>query len=280
MINTVSIKQQQLTSGYFTIGSGPEVILVMGSCRVAPYVEYLHQWNLANGNRFTINSIDPFNWNWNINDDRVEYIGALKELETNHELLEMLKSVDVFLHEWYQNAGMFNCDKNATDGIYSFGIKAKIDVCIPSFNDLFILFGDIITFDSEMRRMAMQDYNVLGKLSEQTEAAIMEVSQNNLRKFGKVCYLSDVPEMANYFLANWLNKRFFHSYNHVSKDFTLAVFKFINDKFLHLDLSKGFDENHVDIFANNQTKLTEYDLKYYNFKWPDAEVIELKSKLF
>lgn len=279
MINTVQIKQQQLTRGFFTIGNGPTVILVMGSCRVAPYVEYLHQWSIANGNKFTIHSLDPFNFNWDVNDDRVEYMGALEAQEKNEDLLSMLRSVEIFIHEYYQNAGMFNVNKGEKN-IYQFGMAPVQDICIPNFNDYFIFFGDIVTFDTEMRKMAMQDYNVLGKLSEQTEKAIMEVSQENCRKFGKVCYMSDVPEMANHFLANWLDKRFFWSYNHVSKHFTLAVFKFINEKYLHLDLSKGFDENHVDMFANNFTKLTEYDIKHYNFKWPNEEVIELKSKLF
>lgn len=280
MVNTVTIKQAQLRDGFLTIGSGSEVILIMGSCRVAPYVNYLKEWNEHNDNKYTIHTIDVFNWNWDLNDNRVDYISTLKELETNERVLSMLKSVDIFIHEYYKNAAMFNCDKEATDGIYSFGMRPKIDICIPSWNDVFVFFGDIVTFDIEMRKMAMQDYNVLGKLSEQTEKAIMEVSQENCRKFGKVCYMSDVPEMANYFLANWLDKRFFWSYNHVSKHFTLAVFKFINEKFLHLDLSKGFDENHVDMFANNFTKLTEYDIKHYNFKWPGEEIIELKSKLF
>ena len=279
MINTVQIKHQQLTKGFFTIGSGPDVILIMGSCRVAPYVEYLHQWNLANGNRFTIHSIDPFNFNWNINDDRVDYIGALKEQESNQQLLAMLKSVKWFIHEYYQNAGMFNCDKSAAYSIYSFGMSPEIDVCIPNWNDLFVLAGDVVAFNLEMRKKAIQDFNVMGKLSDATKKEILELSQNDLRKFQKICYLSDLEEMGRIFLDNWLTKRYWWSYNHVSKHFTLAVFKLMNDKFLHLDLSKGFDENHADMFANNYTKLTDLDIELYNLQWGE-EVIKLKTKLF
>lgn len=277
MINTINIKQQQLTKGFFTTGSGPEVMLIMGSCRVCPYVNYMNDWNEQNGNRFTIHSIDPFNFNWSVNDDRVDYIGALKEQETNQDLLTMLKSVDIFLHEWYQNAGMFNCDKKATDGIYSFGMNAKIDICIPSWNDVFVLFADILAFDIENRKRAIADYNVLGKLSEQTEKVIQEISTENVRKFQRVCYLSDIPEMAPYFLQHWLEKRFFHNFNHVSKHFTLAIFHFINKKWFNNELS--VDENHVDMYANAYTKLTEYDIAYVRFDWGE-EVIDLKSKLF
>jgi hypothetical protein len=142
-----------------------------------------------------------------------------------------------------------------------------------------VLFGDIVTFDTEMRKKAVQDYNVLGKLSDQTKKEIFEISQENVRKFGRVCYLSSLPEMSHIFLQNWIFKRMFWSYNHVSKHFTLEIFKLLNEKFLHLDLSKGFDENHVDLFANNYTKLTEYDIEFYNFQWGE-EVGQLKNKIF
>lgn len=280
MISTLAIKQQQLANGFYTTGSGSEIMLIMGSCRVAPIVWYMQQWNEANGNRYTIHSIDPFSWNWDLNENRTDYEKIISELETHEGLLAMLKSVDVFIHEHYQNAGMFNVKKDAEKNIYQFALSPKIDVCIPSWNNLFILSGDIVSFDLEIRKKSVADYNMHGKLSEQTKKEILEISQDNVRKFGNVCYMSDLPEMVTYFLQNWIDKRFWWTFNHTSKNFTLAIFKLLNDKFLHLDLSKGFDENHVDMFANNYTKLTELDMEFYNFKWPGEEVIELKSKLF
>jgi len=276
MINTVNTKAEQLNNGYFKIGSGNEWLLIVGSCRAVPYCNYFNDWNQANGNRFTICFIDPFNWCFDLNDKRVSLEDAINQLETDERILYLLKRTDIIVHEYYGNFGMFNFDKSAPKNIYQFGLNAKIDICIPNWNDLFVLFGDIVTFDSEMRRLAFQDFNVIGKLSEQTEAAIMEVSQNNLRKFGKVCYLSDIPEMANYFLQEWLSKRFFHSYNHVAKPFTLAIFKFINDKWFNGELS--VDENHEDMFANSYTKLTEYDIKNYKFDWGE-EITDLKDRL-
>lgn len=287
MISTLQIKQQQLMEGYFTVGSGSEVILVMGSCRVCPYVQYLHDWNEANGNRFTIHSIDPFNWNWNINDDRVEYSAKLKELETDERLLSMLKSVNIFIHEYYANAGMFNVHKegiqikdSAIKNIYKFGMKPQIDICIPNWNDYFILFGDIVSFDLGIRKKAIQDYNVIGKLTEQTKSEIFEISQKNLLKFYDVCKKSDLPVMQYYFEKYFRQKRMWWTYNHVSKNFTIAIFRFMNEKFLFLDLSKGFDENHVDMFGNNFTKLTEYDIMSYNYTWEKETIIEFKEKIF
>lgn len=273
MINTVQIKSQQLTNTYFQTGSGSEKILVMGSCRVAPYVEYLNIWNEANGNRFTIYSLDPFNWNWNDKDERTDYESALLKLESDGRLLSMISSVDIFIHEYYQNAGMFNVSKGDSKTIYDFGMNAKIDICLPNWNDVFVLFRDIITFDVDIRKKAMQDINVSGKISEQTLNEMYEVSKKGLNKFYDVCLKSDVPEMKEFFQKEFTKTRLFHTYNHVAKSFTLKMFSLINENFLHLDLDDGFWFSvQEDMFANSFTPLTEYDVKFYGYDWLGEEI--------
>jgi hypothetical protein len=268
MINTVNTKAEQLTNTYFSIGTGKEVVLVMGSCRSVPYMNYFKKLNEEN-NRFTINFIDPFMWNWDMKDERTDYDVALSKLETDERLLNMLKSVGIFIHEYYQNAGMFNINKGDNKTIYDFGMKSDIDVCIPNFNDYFILFKDIISFDLEIRKKAIQDINVIGKLSEQTQVEIFNISRNNLRKFYDVCLKSDIPEMKEYFQDVFRIRRLFHTYNHVSKNFTMAIFNFVSDKWLRLNLLEDFYDDQEDIFASNFTPLTEYDLKFYNYEWDE-----------
>jgi hypothetical protein len=278
MINTINTKRQQLENGYFKIDSGNELILIVGSCRSVPYANYLHEWNIANGNRFTIAFIDPFNFHYDLKDNRVDIQEKINSLETDDGMLAMLRSTTIVIHEYYENYGMFCFDKNADKNIYKFGLNPTIDICIPNFNDRFILFGDIVTFDTDIRKKAMADYNVIGKLSEQTEDEIYQISRYNLNKFYEVCLKSDLQEMMNFFMGNYLFKRLWWTSNHVSKWFTLAIFNLINDKFLHLDLSKGFNSDHVDMFANNYTCLTEYDVKFYGFDWGE-EVKQLRDKL-
>lgn len=278
-INTVNTKAEQLRNGYFKIDSGPELFLVIGSCRSVPYMNYLHEWNVENGMPYTLAFIDPFNFCFDLQDNRVDMQAVINSLETNEVMLEMLRIAKYCIHEYYNNFGMFSFDKSAEKNIYQFGFNPAVDICIPNFNDLFILFGDIVTFDPDARKWAIADWNVLGKLSDQTAEKLYEISQKNLSKFYDVCQKSDVPEMAIYFMANFKKVRFFWSYNHVSKAFTLAVFKLISDKYLHLDLSKGFNEDHVDMYANNYTKLTAEDVQAYGYQWPE-EVISIKEKLF
>lgn len=267
MINTLDIKIQQLAEGYFKTGSGTKNILVMGSCRVVNYVTYLKEWNEANGNPFTVYSIDPFSWNWNIAGERTNYEEEILKQESNEKLILMLQSVDIFIHEYYQNAGMFNCDKWAEKNIYQYGILPKHDICIPNFNDLFILYNDVVGFDLSIKKRVNQDLNSFGKLSEGVKKEIFDKSQSEINKFCSICLKSDLPEMADYFRGNFAKIRLWWSCNHVTKYFTLAVFEMINSKYLNLDLSKGFNVNHEDIFANNYTELTDIDREMYGYTW-------------
>lgn len=278
MINTIMIKQQQLEKGFYTVGSGPEHILVMGSCRVVNIVTYLNDWNNANGNRFTIHSIDPFNFNWNHREERTDYDQALQKMETHEGLLKMLSRVEIFIHEYYSNAGMFNCNKDENKTIYKFGMSPQMDICIPNWNDYFVLFGDIVSFDISIRKMAIQDYNVNGKLSTELQSSIYSKGIAALQKFYQVCAKSDFPEMETFFQNNMQKTRLFWNYNHTTSYFTLALFDMMNDKYLKLDLSRH-DRNHMDIFANNYTHLSEYDRAWYNFQW-DENIVPLKNKLF
>lgn len=157
MIGTVAIKEQQLKHGAFKTGTGKEITLILGSCRSVPYLNYLVQCN--KNDRFTIYFIDPFNWNWDENNNRVDYEEVLLRLETNKELLDVIGSVKIFIHEYYSNAGMFNVFKDKKN-IYEFGMNPDIDITIPNFNDVFILFRDIVSFDISIRKKAIQDYNV------------------------------------------------------------------------------------------------------------------------
>lgn len=276
MISTLAIKQAQLQNGFFTVGSGKEVILIMGSCRVCPYVNYFDIWNKENGNRFTIHSLDPFNFNWNIDDERVDYEKALSIWEHEVGMLDMLESVNIFIHEYYQNAGMFNVNKNGINNIYMYGLNPDIDICIPNFNDNFILANDILKFNPELRKKAEQDFNVIGRLSMSTEWEMISESRKGVQRFHDVCYLSNLPEMSVVFERDGKYKRYFHSYNHISKWFSLAVFQIMNEKYLHLNLSKEFMEEigKEDMFANSYTKLTDFDIKYYGFDWGE-EIVPL-----
>lgn len=275
MINTVNTKQGQLTDGYFKTGSGDELLLVIGSCRSVPYLNYLEKYNNQNGNMFTIAFIDPFNFLYDKYDNRIDGEANIDSLETNESILYLLKSTSIIIHEYYSNYGMFSFDLNKDKNIYGFGLNPKIDVCIPNFNDNFILCRDIATFDTRIRKAIEQDINVIGKISANTLLEMKYLSRKGVNKFYSVCEKSDIPEMGEYFSKNFQKTRLWHTYNHVNKKFTMAIFNFLDEKFLHLSLSKDFYDDQEDIFANSFTSLTQFDLDIWGYEWDE----ELKDIL-
>ncbi len=265
MINTLDIKIQQLEEGAFRVGSGAETMLIMGSCRSVPYLNYLNEVNKLD-NRFTIYFIDPFNWNWDRHDNRVDYQEVLNTLESHPHILNIISSTKIFIHEYYKNFGMFNTLKDGDKNIYDFGMNAETDVCIPNFNDIFVLFNDLYEFDTVIRDKVRQDIDTNGLISEDTLSLAFETGKNNLEKFYAVCRRSDVPDMEDYFKENFTNVRMFWTYNHISSAFSLFVFRLINERFLKLDIPWNKIESLEDMYANRYTHLTKYDLKFYDYK--------------
>lgn len=236
MINTVNTKQEQLRNGCFEIGNGPEKILIVGSCRSVPYVEYLNQ---ANDGRLTIRYIDPFNWNWDCKENFVDFEAKINSLETDPRILEILSSTDIYIHEFYDSFGMFNSSKESPKNIYQFGLSPRLDICIPNFNDV----------------------HILGQPKEDGEGA--------LEKFYGICRQTSFPEMEEYFRANWRMTRLFWTHNHVSRYFTLFIFRLLNDKFLHMDLSNAFWNGiaPLDLLGNTPGDVTKADRDNHQLQW-------------
>lgn len=271
MINTIETKEQQLLNGFYQTGTGGERVLILGSCRSVPYITYLNDLNKSN--RFTIYFIDPMNWCWDMNGERVDYEAKLIEQETNQFLFDMLKSVNIFIHEHYVNAGMFNVSNYSNKNIYKFGLNPEINIELPNFNDIFILTREIVSFDMNIRKMAIQDYNVNGELSKFTLDKIDEVRQKNLSKFYDICSKTSFPEFAEVFANEYKVTRYFWTFNHVSKRYTQTLFRMMNEKYLKLG---EINLSEKDLYANNYSFLSEYDTGY---KW-DEQIKPLKDLIY
>lgn len=276
MITTHDIKTQQLANGFFQTGTGPEKILVMGSCRVCAYVNYLDIWNRGVGlNRFTIYSIDPHNWHFHpVTNEIVDLKEAVKACETDPRILDLFKTTDYFLHEYYKNYGCFNIFKGDGDkNIYDYGMAPKVDIMIPSWNDIFVLFNNFYTFDAEFKKMADTDYAEEGKLSHHTKGYITYKAACNLDKFFDVCSKSSIPQMEDIVRDEIGKTRFFQNSNHISKEFSMTVFGEIY-RDIGLNVTQDFWEeiSKIDVFANDATPLTEYDVECFGYEWGEPVV--------
>lgn len=238
MINTIDAKLAQLRDGYYQSGTGPKEILILGSCRTLAYLSYLSDWNKGT-NELTIRRIDPCDW-------AVSGV-KIESLENDERILSVLRSCDIFIHEYLVNWGMFNTALMTGKNIYDFGMKPEVNIAIPNFNDHLILENDWIDYGAAR---TPDDYIARG--NEQIE------------KFCAHTELSSIPEFAQTFRDTWRNIRYFWRPNHISAAFSKAIFKLMNDNFLHLPIG---DVTNEDLFATPHTQVTQRDVDGYGLEW-------------
>lgn len=271
MINTLTVKEAVLDKGALTIGSGPETILMIGSCRAVPYVNYFVDVN--RNNRFTLHFIDPINWHWDIAGHQVNFEAAIDRQEQNPYVRSAIAKANWFIHEHFEHYGLFNSSQKSAKNIYQFGLNvpAGHNLTMPNFHDVFIMFQDYINFRPEMKAEAKR------AVSPALQQQVKELGLAEIEKFYRICRQTDFPEMEEQFRQDWTMRRYFWSFNHVSSQFTTAIFRLLSDKFLHLDIPAGFWDKALreDMYANNFTPLTRYDVENHGIRWPE-QVVEVR----
>ncbi len=95
MINTSQTQLAQLRHGFYKSGSGPTILLLLGSCRTLAYLNYLHQWNCHSGNKLTIYRMDPTDYHWNEQGQVGDFQAKVKACESDQRILDVLKSAEV-----------------------------------------------------------------------------------------------------------------------------------------------------------------------------------------
>lgn len=268
MYSTVSIKEQWRSVFCSGNRENPEdVVLILGSCRVVPYLNYLDHANAVCENRFKIYCIDPINYQIDSAGNMLDTRGLLKALETDENFLAILRSVTIFIHEGLSSFGILNTltpEKGDTweqpVTIYDFGMAPRVDANLPNFHDVFLLFNDFIAIDPQWQGR---------ELTEEDQRKIVELGDGHIERFCGICERSSFPEFGQWFRENYLARRLFHSFNHVSSVFTLEMFRLMNEKFLKLPLDDAYWQ-HIgahDMYANASTAVTELDRKWRDFRW-------------
>lgn len=279
MITTHDIKRDRFK--VFRVGnpSSTETILVMGSCRVIPYLNYLEIWNrTVGGNRFLIYGIDPYDFNWDDAGNRVDLESTIAKLETDQNLLTILGTTKIFIHEYFSHFGIFNVDRQLPKHVYQFGMKPEIDVTIPNFHDVFILFNDFAKFPPFKDEAAA----VRGALTPEMEQRLVGQANANIQRFCDVCSKTDLPQMRDFFMENWLKTRLFWTFNHITRHFSFALWRFLNEEFLQLPETDSFraEIEPLEFVGDPRTPLSQYDTKHFGYAWGESVVDFAKHNKF
>lgn len=267
MIDCLTTHLSTITEGCYTFGTGPLPVLILGSCRIMPYVNYF-AW-LNHDNRYTIHVVDVVRFHYDSSQKMIELSGVLPKFETDAKLLAKLKSVRWFIHEHTANYAMFNTDRAEMKHIYQFGLKPEIDIAIPNFNNHFILFQDYVAMDKAIGDAVRASG---GKVSPELQATIRKKGLEDALRFERLADLTNLPEFSVLFQTTWRHIRYWWTVNHISKAFTLEVFRLMNDKFLHLDIPAKVMiqiQNSPDMYAMPHTPVTQYDRDNYGIDWPE-----------
>lgn len=266
MITTCDLKKGPVYSLY-SDSPAKESILIVGSCRSVPYLNYLNRYNEMSGKPFRIQFIEPWNFHWDEANEFQDFDAALLRAESDDRILTAFRDATIFIHEHYECAGMFNTSVESQKNIYQFGLHPRLNITIPNFHDHWILGLEQVGSDPDLRHRLEEAGGV-------TDALFLEMMQRGseeVRKFLKVCSLSDFPEMGPYFQDHWRTERMFCKGNHVSNKFTIPIFRWMNEKFLHLQLNDEFwsGASQEDLFGNDITPMTRFDVDAYGLTWPE-----------
>lgn len=238
MIDTTNTQAAHYEDGCWRSGTGEQVVMLVGSCRLLPFVNYFNRLN--RDNRFTIVLVYVVNFAQN------------HELQENKPILiEMIKCCRWFIKEHCVNYGMFNTAKDCEKNIYQFGMNPELDILVPSWNDHLVLEHDWTAYGSP------------------TPPDYIEKGEVEIGKFCSICELTSFPEMAERFRNNWRKVRYFWRPNHTSREFTLYILRLMNERFLHLDLDGEFWQAAAkeDLFREPNTHVTSRDIEGYGLQW-------------
>lgn len=249
MINTVNTKAEHYTDGCWRTGSGNDVVILLGSCRIMPFANYFSRLN--RDNRFTICVIYVVNFSEDVSGKPTNVEEVTGRLKDNPVFTDMIKRCRWFIHEHVRNYGFLNTTGDADKNIFQLGLQPELDISVPNFNDHLILANDWIAYGST----TPDDY--------------VQRGNREIERFCRLCELSSFPEMADHFRDNWKTTRFFWRPNHTASAFTLYLMRLMNDKFLHLDLDESFwaAAGQEDLFREPHTHVTDRDRTEYGIKW-------------
>lgn len=232
-----------------------------GSCRGVPHLNFLAKLNEALGQPLSIYYVDPHDFHWNAHDVMVDIEAAIRDASKDPHLLDVVSRTTIFIHEYFGNYGMFNTDPGADGGIYDHGMAPRVDVCLPNFHDRFVLFQNILDFMPVMRE----------RVAAEGAQCLKEVGDKSMQAFREMCARTSFPEFADYFDENRLKKRFFWNHNHVTNNFTIPLFRMMNDKFLHTQVPEGFYDGLYadgDMFNSSEAcRLTQEDVDAHGWDW-------------
>ena len=223
---------------------GSTTVVIIGSCRVVPFLNYLRLWNALNENKLHIICLNPIEMWAGVG---TEVIDGVNQKLQNYQLGD----VDYLICEHLQDCGMINTVRTSSQNVYeSLGCRPKVEIRLPNWNDMHI-------FDQEalVHSGANGEYSHLS--FDEKVVFIRDQTIMHKKRFLSHCSRSSFPDLAEWVAENWSTIRMGWTSNHPSLALLWKLFEPIAEA-MQLPLDSRFRQS--ALYNNDTYKSTGFEL--------------------
>ena len=244
-------------TGKFTFGNpdAGEVICLIGSCRIAPIINYFRAYNALYGDRFELICLNPVEM-W-------EGAGHSMANGVNKVLKDFrFGKVDTLVCEHMVNCGVINTAEDAEENVFkSLGCAPARILRLPNWHAVHIYDAETAMFNA--------DYAAMGP-AERKEFLIQQLAGHKERYLG-YCRESSFPEMEQWTLENWTKVRMGWTNSHATLALSWKLFGLVmRDMGLEITpqlAGHPFCTKDMFVGRGHHTELTplDYEVNHWEF---------------
>lgn len=212
---TTNILRHCYERGDYSFGSenAPETVVLVGSCRVVPFLNFLRVCNMLSDRRFRVLCFDPVEmWKGPGHD----VAGCVNDNLSRFRF----GKVDYLVCEHLQHCGVLNTVRTSEENVFdSLGCVPVREIRLPNWNDIHI-------FDEE----TCIYYKEYAESSRENRVSTLRFATTlHKAKFLGRCALSSFPQLADWVDDNWLAIRLGWTSNHPSHALTWRMIGLVAD---------------------------------------------------
>jgi hypothetical protein len=252
---TTNILRASYEKGEFSFGNpdAPRTVVLIGSCRIVPFLNNLRVYNEQNGHPFELLCFDP-----------VEMWGG-----PGHEVADGVNKVldgyrfgkvDFLVCEHVQYCGVLNTVRSSEQNIFKdLGCNPDTEIRLPNWNDMHTLDAETEIHD--------KGYAALGHAER--VVFLRDATAVCKARFLSHCRQSSFPHLEEWTESNWLTTRLGWTSSHPSLPLVWTMFNSVMGR---MGLTATTElANHplcsTDVYASTGIKLTHVDYEANNWKF-------------
>jgi len=248
-----------------------ENILLIGSCRITPFLNYLINHELF-GNKYNYLCVLLYN---------PQMIILSEDIIYNNEIKEQLFKCKFLFGEYSKNYNYFNTQRLTEKCIFRVYDSFEKEIILPNWQDICLYSKDLINYKG-IKNEFIQLIN--GEMHKQDFINILQqVQKNELDRYFDLLKKANFPELISFVNINFQTIRLSNSLNHPSNFYFLEMFRLVIEKFFlggpYFLPQSLIDANREEFLkSENDTKLTFYDYHYLGFRISENYMDEIESR--